>query len=73
MLQGLNSKYLHLSGVNKMENKTIITASLISLLFILTGCDFLGTIFKTGMGVGVIIAVIIVALGIYLFRKMRIK
>ena len=56
-----------------MENKTIITATLISLLFVLSGCDIIGTIFKTGMGVGVIIVVLVIAVGIYLFRKMRTK
>lgn len=52
-----------------MKNKTIVAVSLISLLFILSGCELVGTIFKTGMGVGVIIVVIIIALVLYLFRK----
>lgn len=55
-----------------MENKTMIIASLISLLFILSGCEIVGTIFQTGMGVGVIIVVLVIALVIYLFRKRRI-
>ena len=52
-----------------MENKTILTATLIFLLFTLSGCEIVGTIFKTGMGVGVIIVVLIIALFFYLFRK----
>lgn len=56
-----------------MKNKTIITASLISLLFTLSGCEVVGTIFKTGMGVGVIIVLIVIVLAIYLFSKMRTK
>jgi len=55
-----------------MENKTILIASLISLLFSLSGCEIVGTIFQTGMGVGVIIVVLVIALVLYLFRKRRV-
>jgi len=54
-----------------MENKTIINASLISLLLILSGCEIIGDIFKTGVGVGAIIVILIIALGFYLYNKMR--
>jgi hypothetical protein len=53
------------------KSKTIIIASLISLLFVMTGCEIVGDIFKTGVGVGVIIVVLIIIIGIYLFNKMR--
>ena len=55
-----------------MENKTTVTASLILVLFALSGCEVVGTIFKTGMGVGIIIVVIILALILYLFRKRQV-
>lgn len=54
-----------------MENKAIVNISLISLLFLLSGCEIVGDIFKTGVGVGVIIVVLIIILGLYLFNKMR--
>lgn len=56
-----------------MKNKTIITASLISILFTLSGCNIIGVIFKTGMGVGVLIVVIVIVLFLYLFRNRRIN
>lgn len=54
-----------------MKNKTIINASLISLLFLLSGCEIVGDIFQTGVGVGVIIAVLIIVIVAWLFSKMR--
>jgi hypothetical protein len=54
-----------------MENKTIIQISLISFLFLLSGCEIVGDIFKTGVGVGVIIVIVIIIIGAYLFSKMR--
>jgi len=54
-----------------MENKTIVSALLISLLFTLSGCEIIGTIFKTGMGVGVIIVVLVIILFFYLFGKKK--
>jgi len=58
--------------LNKMGYKTILTALLVTFLFMLSGCEVIETIFKTGMGVGVIIVVIVIALVLYLFRKRRI-
>jgi membrane-bound ClpP family serine protease len=54
-----------------MENKTIVNSLLVSLLLMLSGCEIVGGIFKTGVGVGVIIVVLIIVAGIYLISKMR--
>lgn len=54
-----------------MKNNTIINASLISLLLLISGCEIVGDIFQTGVGFGVIIAVLIIVIGAWLFSKMR--
>lgn len=39
--------------------------------FLLSGCEAIGDIFKAGLWVGVIIVVLIIALVLWLIRKMR--
>jgi hypothetical protein len=45
----------------------LISVIVLSLIFI-TGCDFLGGIFKTGVGVGVVIAIIILVIIFFIAR-----
>jgi hypothetical protein len=37
----------------------------------LQACDFLGGVFKTGMGVGVVAAIVIIVLIIFIVRSFR--
>ena len=53
-----------------MKKQTIF-AILISLLLTLSGCEIIGGIFKTGMGVGIFIVVIVVAIIVFIISKMR--
>jgi len=54
-----------------MKKQTFLSAILITLLSILSGCEVIGGIFKTGMGFGVIIAIIVVVVVIFVIRKMK--
>jgi|PlaIllAssembly_1097288.scaffolds.fasta_scaffold186166_1 hypothetical protein len=54
-----------------MKKLTFLSAIFITLLSTLSGCEIIGGIFKTGMGFGVIIAIIIVVFVIFLIGKMR--
>ena len=45
-----------------MKKHTLIAALLISLLITFSSCAIIGGIFKTGMGVGIFIVVIVIAL-----------
>ncbi|MBW8331523.1 MAG: hypothetical protein K0M40_05875 [Prolixibacteraceae bacterium] len=54
-----------------MRKQTFLSTILITLLSTLSGCEIIGGIFKTGMGIGVIITIIVVGLVIFLFSKMR--
>jgi hypothetical protein len=45
--------------------------ALIILGFTLTGCEFLGDIFKAGIWVGIIAVVIVIALVAWLIRKFK--
>jgi hypothetical protein len=54
-----------------MKNLNISTIVLfISFLFLFTGCAVIGDIFQAGMWVGIIGAVLVVALIIWIIRKL---
>lgn len=53
-----------------MKNYLPISAIVLLSLF-LTGCDFLGSIFQTGIGVGIFIAVVILILIFFIARMFR--
>lgn len=42
---------------------------LISMAFLLTGCDLIGGIFEAGVYVGIIVVVAVIALIIYIFYR----
>lgn len=42
-----------------------------SLLLLLPGCDFIGDVFKTGIWVGVIIIIAILAVGAFIFKMFK--
>lgn len=52
-----------------MTNKLSILTGLISLSFLLSSCEVIGAVFKTGLWTGVIIVVIIIAVIIFIARK----
>lgn len=52
------------------KKQTFVIVLLLSFLTTLSGCEIIGAIFKTGMGVGIFIAVLVVALGIFIFSKL---
>lgn len=54
-----------------MKKQTILSATIIAFLSTLSGCEVIGGIFKTGMGLGVIISIIVVGFVVFLFVKMR--
>lgn len=54
-----------------LKNQTLLIAILISFLSTLSGCEIIGGIFKTGMGVGIFISVLVVAVVIFIITKMR--
>lgn len=58
-----------------MKNQTLVSyvlnLSLMMLMMVsLTSCEVVGAIFEGGVVVGIIIAVIVIGLIFYLFRKM---
>lgn len=42
-----------------------------SLLLLLPGCDFIGDVFKTGIWVGVIIIIAILAVAAFIFKMFK--
>lgn len=54
-----------------MRNNTILTTLFLASAFFLTSCEAIGDIFKAGMWIGVIVVVLIIALVLWLLRKMR--
>jgi hypothetical protein len=48
----------------------LLTVSALMMLG-LSACDFLGGVFKTGMGVGVVAGIIIIVLIIFIVRSFR--
>lgn len=54
-----------------MKNYVPISAIMLLSLVLLSGCDFLGTIFQTGVGVGIFIAVAILILIFFIGRMFR--
>jgi hypothetical protein len=52
-----------------MKKQTIINTLLLALLTTLSGCAVIGGIFKAGMGVGIFVSVLIVALIIFLISR----
>ncbi len=53
-----------------MKKQTLLVALLISMLTTFSSCEIVGGIFKTGMGVGIFIVVLVIALIIFLVSKM---
>jgi hypothetical protein len=53
-----------------MKKQTFITALLISIMIIFSSCSVIGDIFKAGIGVGVFLVVLVVAIIIYFVMRM---
>ncbi|MEJ7683759.1 MAG: hypothetical protein WKG06_39035 [Segetibacter sp.] len=54
-----------------MRNNLTLIMLFLAGSFLLSGCAAVGDIFKTGMWVGVIVVVLIIALVLWLIGKMR--
>ncbi len=54
-----------------MKNKILIFALLFMALLILTGCSVIADIFRAGMGVGIFLVVLVIALVIWVIYKIR--
>jgi hypothetical protein len=54
-----------------MKNNLLLTSILSFCLVLLSSCEAIGSIFKAGMWVGVIVVVIIVAIVLWLIGKVR--
>ena len=52
-----------------MKNQLFITALLISMVTTLSGCSVIGDIFKAGMGVGIFLVVLVVAIIAFIISK----
>ena len=53
-----------------MKNKILNIALLVSIFPLLTSCSIIGDIFKTGMGVGVFLVIIVIAVIFYFVNRM---
>lgn len=56
-----------------MKNKAIIIALTIFILTTFASCAVIGGIFKAGMGVGILLVVLVVALILYVIYRLRKK
>ncbi|MEJ7828666.1 MAG: hypothetical protein WKF91_10730 [Segetibacter sp.] len=54
-----------------MIKNSLIALLLLSVTTTLAGCEMFGEVFKAGMWIGVIVVVAVVALVLWLLRKMR--
>lgn len=52
-----------------MKTQSIINILLLALITTFSGCAVIGGIFKTGMGVGIFISVLVVALIIFIIAR----
>ena len=53
-----------------MNKHLLVFAFLVSLLTCVSGCQIVGGIFKTGMGVGIFLVVIVIAIIFYFVNRM---
>lgn len=54
-----------------MKSSVKLALIAVSGMFVFTGCDFLGSIFQTGVGVGIFIAVVVILLIFFIGRVFR--
>lgn len=54
-----------------MKNYIVLVMFFLAGSFVLSGCEAIGDIFAAGMWVGVIVVVLVIALVLWLIRKMR--
>jgi len=53
-----------------MKKHLFVFTFLVSLLTCLSGCEIIGGIFKTGMGVGIFLVLIVIAIIIFFVSRM---
>jgi hypothetical protein len=54
-----------------MKNYTLRTAALVLVLFSFTSCEIIGDIFKTGMGVGIFLVILVIAIIVWVVSKAK--
>jgi hypothetical protein len=54
-----------------MNYQKILASLIITLFIMLTGCDFIGAVFKTGVGVGVFLVVAIIVIILWIAWRVR--
>jgi hypothetical protein len=54
-----------------MKNYTLRIAALLLILFSATSCELVGDIFQAGMGVGIFLVILVVALVIWLISRFK--
>jgi hypothetical protein len=52
-----------------MKNQTLVQTILFLFIITLTGCDFIGGVFKTGLGLGALVVIVVVVLILYISRS----
>ncbi|RZJ28524.1 MAG: hypothetical protein EOO48_09640 [Flavobacterium sp.] len=60
-------------NIKQHNTKTYLlrTAALLVVLFSVTSCEAIGDIFKAGMGVGIFLVILVIALVVWLISKFR--
>ena len=54
-----------------MRNITFRIAALFLVLFSFTSCEVIGDIFKTGMGVGIFLVILVIAIIVWVISKFK--
>jgi len=54
-----------------MKNYTLRIAGLLLILFSVTSCELVGDIFQAGMGVGIFLVILVIAIIVWAISKFR--
>lgn len=54
-----------------MKNYTLRIAALLLVLFSFTSCEVIGDIFQAGMGVGIFLVILVIAIIVWAISKFR--
>jgi hypothetical protein len=54
-----------------MKNYTLKIAALLMIMFSVTSCELVGDIFQAGMGVGIFLVILVIAVVIWLISRFR--
>lgn len=54
---------------NQKRNIALVQTILFLFIIMLSGCDFIGGVFKTGLGLGALVVIVVVVLILYISRS----